>query len=315
MLSASRLDDKIAWYENDGSGGFGPQQTISTSAYGAMSVYAADLDEDGRLDVLAASSSPTEPDIIWYPQEVGSFGEIGFSPAIRISNKVDRAQKVLAGDLDGDGDQDVLSASSGDDKIAWYENTETTLPVELISFSATGAKSNVHLEWRTASETSNAGFYVERRKGESEDWAEIGFVEGVGTTTDTQGYTFTDASFSEDTSILFYRLRQVDLDGTVEYSPEVEVSLVVSNGVALKANYPNPFRKSTVVRYALPADMPVQLDVYDIRGRHVATLIDEVQSAGTKAITWTPEDLASGVYLLRLEANGLTRTKKLNLVR
>ncbi|MBK9461509.1 MAG: VCBS repeat-containing protein [Sphingobacteriales bacterium] len=55
MLSASYYDNKIAWYENDGSGNFGTQQIITASVLGARSVYAADLDNDGDIDVLSAS--------------------------------------------------------------------------------------------------------------------------------------------------------------------------------------------------------------------------------------------------------------------
>jgi hypothetical protein len=120
VLSASQSDDKIAWYENtDGQGGFGSEQIISTNAVGAWSVYTADLDGDGDMDVLSASIYDDK--IAWYENTdgEGSFG----TPQIISTNAIN-ARSVYASDLDGDGDMDVLSASYNDDKIAWYENTD-----------------------------------------------------------------------------------------------------------------------------------------------------------------------------------------------
>jgi len=119
VLSASLGDDKIAWYENtDGLGNFGPQQVITTDAFGATSVFAADLDRDGDADVLSATGNFGR--ITWYENTdgLGNFG-----PQRVITTDAFGATSVFAKDLDGDGDADVLSASFSDDKIAWYENT------------------------------------------------------------------------------------------------------------------------------------------------------------------------------------------------
>ena len=116
VLSASGgRDDKIAWYANDGSGGFGEQRVISTAADGVSSVYAADVDNDGNADVLSAS---LDGKIAWNANDgIGGFGEQRV-----ISTAADRAESVYAADVDRDGDLDLLSASFGDDKIAWYAN-------------------------------------------------------------------------------------------------------------------------------------------------------------------------------------------------
>jgi len=116
VLSASTGDDKIAWYENEGSGNFGVQQIITTAADGASSVYAADLDNDGDMDVLSASY--LDDKIAWYENE----GSGNFGAQQIITTAADVASSVYAADLDNDGDADVLSASRGDNKIAWYEN-------------------------------------------------------------------------------------------------------------------------------------------------------------------------------------------------
>jgi len=142
VLSASANDDKIAWYENtDGAGSFGSQQVISTAADGATSVFAADVDQDGDLDVLSASRNDDK--IAWYENTdgAGSFGSQQL-----ISAAANGAWSVIAADLDGDADLDVLSASRDDDKIAWYENTDGAGSFggqQVISAAANGASSVV----------------------------------------------------------------------------------------------------------------------------------------------------------------------------
>lgn len=118
VLSASSSDDKVAWYENlNGQGVFGRQQIIAISD--SRSVFAADMDNDGDIDVLSASTVLSQ--VSWFEN---LDGEGTFGPAQIISSTAISAQNVIAADVDGDGDFDAVSASSSDDKIAWYENTD-----------------------------------------------------------------------------------------------------------------------------------------------------------------------------------------------
>ena len=114
LLSASRGDDAIRWYENDGAQGF-TAHTIFGGADGAESVFAIDMDGDGDTDVLSASSHDNA--IRWYEND----GVQNFIPRV-ISVQAKEAQSVFAIDVDGDDDMDVLSASAADDAIRWYEN-------------------------------------------------------------------------------------------------------------------------------------------------------------------------------------------------
>ncbi len=140
VLSATRDDNKIAWYENNG--GSPPtftERVVSTTAGGALAVFATDMDGDGDTDVLSASYWGNK--IAWYESD-------GSSPPTFIerviSNTADGPQSVFATDVDGDGDTDVLSASFWDDKIAWYEsdgNSPPTFIERVISNTADGAQS------------------------------------------------------------------------------------------------------------------------------------------------------------------------------
>lgn len=83
----------------------------------------------------------------------------------------------------------------------------------------------------------------------------------------------------------------------------------------LYQNYPNPFNPTTTIQYALPKSVRVNLSIYNILGQHVATLVDEMQEAGLKTVTFHAVNLASGVYFYRLESGNFARTKNLVLVR
>jgi len=120
VLAALAYGDATAWFENtDGAGTFGPQQTITTEVDFPFQVLAADLDGDGDLDTLSASSSDDR--LAWYENAdgLGNFGS-----QHRLTDEARPAYSVFAADLDGDGDEDALSASHDDDKVAWYENTD-----------------------------------------------------------------------------------------------------------------------------------------------------------------------------------------------
>ncbi|MCC6603783.1 MAG: VCBS repeat-containing protein [Anaerolineae bacterium] len=125
ILSASVADGKVAWYRNDGVGGF-IEQAVSASSGGqfdgAISVYAKDLDNDGDLDILSASAIDSV--VAWYENLDGKgyFSEQRIVSPDSEGNTSDGARSVFAGDLDGDGANDILSASASDNKVAWYRN-------------------------------------------------------------------------------------------------------------------------------------------------------------------------------------------------
>jgi len=145
VLSSSHGDNKIAWYENKGAGNFSPQQIITTNAALAAAVWGTDIDNDGDIDVLSAS--PGDNKIAWYENKGASNNFFSTSSQQIITTNALQAQSIFAADIDNDGDSDVLSASSDDNKIAWYENKGASnnffanSPQQIITTSARGAMS------------------------------------------------------------------------------------------------------------------------------------------------------------------------------
>lgn len=190
----------------------------------------------------------------------------------------------------------------------------TALPVELTAFDATHSDSEVHLNWSTASETNNAGFAVERKR-DSGSFAQIGFVEGAGTTASPRRYQFADAEVPFTAETLTYRLKQIDTDGTAAYSAPVALQREAPQQLVLHPTAPNPVRNQTTVRYELPQAGPVRIAVYDMLGRRVSTLVNERQSAGRNEVMFNARQLPSGTYFVHLRAAGHTLTKRLTVVR
>uniref|UniRef100_A0A7V2ZLS7 T9SS type A sorting domain-containing protein n=1 Tax=Ignavibacterium album TaxID=591197 RepID=A0A7V2ZLS7_9BACT len=198
------------------------------------------------------------------------------------------------------------------DGIRIATSWESIVPVELTSFNASITGTNVLLKWTTATEINNSGFDIERRTQNSE-WKKIGFVSGAGTTSEKQSYVFSDKNLNRGK--YQYRLKQIDFDGTFEYSKTVEVEIVSPSKFELTQNYPNPFNPTTSISFTIPQAGNVKLAVYNLLGQEVAVLVNEFRDAGTYDVEFNASNLNSGVYLYKLEANGSTFTKKMTLLK
>jgi hypothetical protein len=122
----------------------------------------------------------------------------------------------------------------------------TPTPVELLYFAGNLNGNNVELRWRTETEVNNYGFDIERTKDNS-DWITIGFVEGHGNSNSPKQYNFIDPDINQS-GTYYYRLKQIDNDGTYEYSDVVSVEVGVPKIFYLSQNYPNPFNPTTTQR-------------------------------------------------------------------
>lgn len=183
------------------------------------------------------------------------------------------------------------------------------IPVELISLSAALRGHAVLLEWRTAAETNCAGYEVQRSV--TGDWRAVGYVAGNGTTTSERKYQYADDLTSElkSTTVLMYRLRMIDVDGSYSYSSEVEVHPVGVGTFALFAPYPSPARERLTVPFTLPSEKSVSLAIYDLTGAIVtAVVIDRLFTGGFHVMTVNTTGLCSGTYLVEVRAGNERRT-------
>jgi photosystem II stability/assembly factor-like uncharacterized protein len=204
-----------------------------------------------------------------------------------------------------------------------WENSGPPLPIQLASLTGTAISGQaVRIQWSTLSETDSYGFEVQKSATQTEAYQSISgsFVQGHGTTTVPQHYSYTDNSPGNGT--VYYRLKQLDLDGTLRYSDGIAVD--VASGLAgnefptefsLSQSYPNPFNPSTNIRYGLPRKAFVTLEVFSTLGQRVATLIDKEQEAGYHDVTFNASGLASGAYFYTVTAGDYHASRKLVLLK
>ncbi|MBN2000261.1 T9SS type A sorting domain-containing protein [candidate division KSB1 bacterium] len=211
---------------------------------------------------------------------------------------------------------------------------DISLPVEMAMFQALLEQQNgrnvAHLQWRTASETDCAGFYLERcDAGEFGEFRQIsGFIDGQGTTTEATDYEFLDdrnISFTEnpdENSGIWYQIVQKDLDGIEEVFGPFPITKAppLPQAFLLDQNFPNPFNPITLIPYALPEEANVKVEIYNLLGRKVKTVVDARQEAGEHTAVWnglneSGTSMGSGVYFYKLTAGNTTLTKKMTLLR
>ncbi len=197
--------------------------------------------------------------------------------------------------------QEDVPATAYGDPVAYYQTivTDLEVPVELMSFTFSVSENDVTLNWNTASETNNLGFEVQRKTSNGE-FAAIGFINGYGTTTEPQQYTFIDENLAP--GAYTYRLKQVDIDGSEYFYDELTAEIANPTEFTLQQNYPNPFNPSTQIDFSLAVDSKVTLNVYSLLGEKVATLVNSNLTAGVHQINFDASNLNSGVYFYRIEA-------------
>jgi hypothetical protein len=191
------------------------------------------------------------------------------------------------------------------------------VPVELTSFTGKVADGKVILNWRTATETNNRGFEIERSL-DNKSFEKIGFVPGYGTSTKSHTYSYSSDLNSSDKE--YYRLRQVDFDGTFEYSNIVEVLSPLPSAYTISQNYPNPFNPSTKINFDLPVDSKVRITVFNALGQKISDVTNQQYSAGRYDVNFNAGNLSSGLYFYVIEAKGndgssFVTTKKMMLMK
>lgn len=258
------------------------------------------LDKDNLQDVMGM-----EP---WTPaleDESNHFSEVTVSYQI----------------LDNSSNLMVCGSRNSSPGEVWYnllDLSDISLPVFMAFFNATTDAQRIHLEWGTHSEVNNWEWIILRREGEEGDFRELARLPGSGTTNFLNRYTYIDERVQPET-VYYYRLANVDFDGTIHYYPEtVKSSLAPISTFTLYPNYPNPFNAQTTVRFEIGEATRVQLDIFDVSGRRVRRLFQGYLQPGSYNYIWDGRDdrhegVASGVYFLNFSAGNYFRAEKMVL--
>jgi photosystem II stability/assembly factor-like uncharacterized protein len=186
------------------------------------------------------------------------------------------------------------------------------VPVELTSFTATTNGNEVTLNWSTATETNNQGFEIERSE-DNISFNKIGSVPGFGTTTETKSYSYSDQSAISRTN--YYRLKQVDYDGSFEYSEVVEIEITSPTEFMLLQNFPNPFNPTTTIGFGIQNKSNVKITILNAIGEEVAVVLNEEKEPGFHQVEFNAIGLPSGVYFYQLKAGDFIQTKKMLLIK
>lgn len=175
---------------------------------------------------------------------------------------------------------------------------------ELLSFNSTIENGAVKLTWQTKNEQNNKGFYVERATSDT-NWQKIQFISGQ----NIEGvcsYEFVDHPITS--GVNYYRLMQVDNDNIQQKSRELQVKFLNANAqdYTLMQNMPNPFSDSTYIRYYLPEESSVELEIFNDKIETIVELVDEVQPEGEHSVVFHARTengkLPDGIYYYRIKA-------------
>ncbi|MDW8438772.1 MAG: T9SS type A sorting domain-containing protein, partial [Chloroherpetonaceae bacterium] len=202
---------------------------------------------------------------------------------------------------------------------------DNPLPVNFCGINIVAKNSRtIRLEWRTATEQDNLGFVLYRSESENGLYEEIAShqtspnLRGKGTTLEEQTYFYEDSHNAQPGRTYFYKLVSVDYDGRRHEIPQGDIEqwkIQLPFDYALDQNYPNPFNPVTTIQFSLAKAGKVTLEIYNVLGQKVATLIDGELNAGAHRYQWNAAGLASGVYFYRLQSRDFVATKKAILVK
>lgn len=195
---------------------------------------------------------------------------------------------------------------------------DAPLPVELSSFQAIGRDGYIALEWTTASENDNDHFIIYRRQPGT-NWTKIAEVQSKGNGTTSRRYTHADYNV-RIYEVYEYMLADVDMSGIETKASDKICQATVTQLAGLKdfalhQNYPNPFNPETTIRYDVGKAGLVHLQVFDVTGRLISTLVDKYISEGSHSITFDGSDLPSGIYLVAMGAENFRAVTKIVLTK
>lgn len=260
---------------------------------------------------VIGSGTPTYDVVYHYQGHPGISNESNLKLAFR-NNLADDSWEDLIATLNVSSHTLSKSGLTGTE-FALASTGGNPLPVELSSFEGEIIDNIVKLNWRTETEVRNYGFDIEKSL-DGIEFNKIGFVEGNGNSNSPKHYSFSDPVNSQSGKI-FYRLKQIDNEGSFAYSKIVTIYVGVPQTFELFQNYPNPFNPTTKISFQLPQQSKVVLKVFNTIGEEVAELLNEDKEAGYYEVNFNAKNLASGVYIYVLSSEKFLTSKKMLLIK
>jgi hypothetical protein len=209
-------------------------------------------------------------------------------------------------------------------------DADNPLPVELSDFYAEVIPGGIQLHWSTASELNNKGFIVYKQWQQGSLLPCSNLIEGAGTTSEPQQYTFTDKTVQPNV-LYTYQIADVE-EGTNKETLHPAITIMatkealqakeIPEAFALHANYPNPFNPTTTIEFDVPVGTYnyTSLRIYDVSGKLVKTLIDEPMEPGYHSVIWDGKDdngksVNSGVYIYKMTTESYHKTRRCILLK
>ncbi len=313
VVSAWSVND-VVWYENGGDNLTWTKHIIDGNLTDVIGVYDADIDGDDTLDVVAAGWEVDE--VVWYENILPDTTWLKRT----IDGDLDGADWIYVADIDGDNDNDVAATGNQANDVVWYRNDggipitwnkqtiDAALP-EPRHVDVADIDGDTLLDVVATSYTANDVVWYE-----NPNWNKS-IIDGnlIG----ARVFYAVDIDDDYDTDVIALGQSANDVVWYENDIPDgVEpLSDIVPAHYELSQNYPNPFNPNTTIKYQIPEIEFVTLKVYDVLGSEVARLVNEEKSIGTYEITWTAENLPSGIYFYSLRAGDFIETKKMILLK
>ncbi|MBN1997255.1 T9SS type A sorting domain-containing protein [candidate division KSB1 bacterium] len=246
------------------------------------------------------------------------YSAIRFDPKIFLGKKIEirsmtfDPQSRLLFVLEFDYNRDGLNI------VHVFNVNKKVLAVDFVTFTASRISKNILLNWVTANESNNYGFYIERNCSKNINtsaWSTIGFVKGYGYSIKPIEYHFIDYNVPDIRTTPVYRLKQTDRDGSFKYSDFVTYAQAVPIDFCLKQNFPNPFNSNTRIEFSIDCNTFVRLELYNVNGKKIKSLLKRKMNAGRHTVHLSMQDEASGVYFCRLLTEKYQATKKMIFVK
>lgn len=316
FIEQNNAGNRVSLYQD----GFSSEVIIDEFETGTVGTFSdlllEDIDADGYVDIVASlGQNPQNSEVVWYKNIDGS---ATFEQRQTLFDDVSIPTTILEADINSDTFPDVITIDAMTNELIWHQNSAdgfgTANVIDQIRVGSVFAD-DVNLdEAIDLIVTTDNGLIWYQNLGGSFSQGQV-IDEEEKASADVIAHDLNDDGSVEIILTNFLSNKVAWYENTIQTTAtDTEIS-ELPNTFRLEQNFPNPFNPSTTIQYSLPKASNVQIDVFDMMGRNVATLIDQRQNAGTHSVNFNAEQLSSGVYFYRLQAENFTQIQKMVLIK